>query len=231
MGFLADIQAVKNLAKIKKGGEANFSISQITCLITNMPDAQKNLTKDEFEQVYALYKELRKCTTKMKLDMEGYLDTALKIIRRFDNIAPYEKYSGGNELEFSFLMEDIKKDEEERRKAIEEMRKEAHRKENQEYINYLVESSYGQLDIKDAEGFADVMYYYQQSGKDGALRQFDVLVNEIRQRNTPVKAMMKVSWLTGVLCPNGVLTNEESTALSKKYGEILTEAVVQSMRK
>ena len=35
------------------------------------------------------------------------LDTAVKIIKSFDEIAPYEKYSGGSEIEFSFLMEDI----------------------------------------------------------------------------------------------------------------------------
>ena len=40
--------------------------------------------------------------------MDLYLDTAVKIIKQFDEIAPYEKYSGGNEIEFSFLMAEIR---------------------------------------------------------------------------------------------------------------------------
>lgn len=32
----------------------------------------------------------------------------IKIIKKFDAIAPYEKYSGGNEIEFSFMMDDIR---------------------------------------------------------------------------------------------------------------------------
>lgn len=108
MGLFSDIKAAKDVQKLKQGGNANLSISQVVNLITNMPDAQKNLSKGEFEQVYSLYKQMRKCSTKIPVDLEGYFDMALKIIQRFDSIAPYEKYSGGNEIEFSFLMEKIR---------------------------------------------------------------------------------------------------------------------------
>lgn len=108
MGFIADIKAMKYVTRIKNGGKAKLSISQITCLITNMTDAQKSLSHSEFESVYALYKELRKCNTKIEMDKYGYIDTAVKIIKKFDEIAPYEKYSGGNEFEFSFMMDDIR---------------------------------------------------------------------------------------------------------------------------
>lgn len=110
MGFFADIKAIKDVQLIKAGGTARLSISQITTLITNMPDARKRLSKEEFESVYALFKELRKCNTKIEMDMFGYLETAKKIILRFDAIAPYEKYGGGNELEYSFMMEDVREE-------------------------------------------------------------------------------------------------------------------------
>ena len=45
----------------------------------------------------------------MQIDIDGYYDTAIQIIKRFDAIAPYEKYSGGNELEYSFMMEELRK--------------------------------------------------------------------------------------------------------------------------
>lgn len=117
MGLFADIKAVGAVQKIKNGATALLTISQITGLLINLPDAEKNLSKEEFNRIYALFKEMRKCNTKMQMNIDLYLDTAVKIIKEFDKIAPYEKYSGGNEIEFSFLMADI------RGKNYEEIRK------------------------------------------------------------------------------------------------------------
>lgn len=104
------MEAMLSARRIKSGGTEKLSIAQITNLIINIPDSQKNLSKEKFEEVYNLYHELQKCKTKLPLDYQGYLKTAIDIIRRFDKIAPYERYSGGNELEFSFLMNDIRND-------------------------------------------------------------------------------------------------------------------------
>lgn len=108
MGIFADIRGMAALQKIKSGGIAKLSISQITGMIVNMPDARKKLSTEEFSAVYKLYKSLRTCNTKIEMDMPEYIRTAVDIIKRFDEYAPYEKYSGGNELEFSFLMDDIR---------------------------------------------------------------------------------------------------------------------------
>ena len=108
MGLINDFIAIGQAQKIKNGQVANLSISQITGLITNMSDARRNLSEKDFKQVYNLYKQFKKCNNKMKMDLNGYYETATYIIKKFDAIAPYEKYSGGNELEFSFLMEEIR---------------------------------------------------------------------------------------------------------------------------
>lgn len=108
MGLFSDIRAVGAVQKIKKGGTAKLTISQITGLLINLPDAERNLSKKEFEEIYALFKEMKTCNTSMQMNIELFMDTAVKIIKRFDRVAPYEKYSGGNEIEFSFLMEDIR---------------------------------------------------------------------------------------------------------------------------
>lgn len=108
MGIISGIQAISGVQKIKNGGMAKLSISQVTSLIINLPDAQKNLSKEEYNRVYSLFSQMEKCTTKMLMNMDLYLDTVVKIIKKFDKIAPYEKYSGGNEIEFSFLMADIR---------------------------------------------------------------------------------------------------------------------------
>lgn len=108
MGIFSDIKGMAALQKIKSGRTAKLSISQITGMIVNMPDAQNKLSTEEFNAVYGLYKSLRTCNTKIEMDMSEYIRTAVDIIKRFDKYAPYEKYSGGNELEFSFLMDDIR---------------------------------------------------------------------------------------------------------------------------
>jgi hypothetical protein len=107
MGIISDFKALAAVQEIKAGGKAKLSISQITCLLVNMLAANKNLTPAELREVYALYKELRKCKEKLVLDYHGYVDTAVTIMKKFDKIAPYEKYSGGNEQEFASAMQDI----------------------------------------------------------------------------------------------------------------------------
>jgi hypothetical protein len=108
MGLISGIQAITAVQKIKQGGTAKLSIAQIAELIINLPDAQKNTTKDQFDKIYDLYREHQKCKTKLPHNYETYVATAIKIIKLFDAIAPYEKYSGGNELEFSYFMNEIR---------------------------------------------------------------------------------------------------------------------------
>lgn len=146
MGIFADVIGMKNLQKIKTGAIAKLSISQITCLITNMPDAQKKLSNEDFQKVYSLYTELRKCTTKIPMDLNTYTDTALKIIKKFDEIAPYEKFSGGNELEYSFLMQDIRNED---RQNI--MEGNSFDTEDYEYIKNILDESHGLLNENDAK--------------------------------------------------------------------------------
>ena len=110
MGLISGIQAVSAIQKIKRGQEAKLSIAQITELIINLQDARHNTTDEEFSRIYTLYCQHQKCKTKSIYNYESYVYTAINIIKRFDIIAPYEKYSGGNELEFSYFMEEIRKE-------------------------------------------------------------------------------------------------------------------------
>lgn len=109
MGLFSDAKAVLDVQKLKKGGTANISISQITNLIVNMTDAQKNLNQQDFASVYSMYLALRKCKSKMRLDMDRYYETASKIIFIFDNLAPYSYYSGGNCIETEFMLQEVRK--------------------------------------------------------------------------------------------------------------------------
>ena len=110
MGIISGIKAMSAVQKIKSGGAAKLTIAQITELIINLQDARKNTTDEQFKEIYTLYCAHQKCKTKMMMDYENYVMTAISIIKRFDAIAPYEKYSGGNELEFSYLMDEIRQE-------------------------------------------------------------------------------------------------------------------------
>lgn len=231
MGLLRDVRAMNDVQKIKKGGTAKLSISQITCLITNMPDAHKNLSSEEFNKVYELYKQMRKCNTKLLLDVNGYLDTAEKIIREFDKIAPYEKYSGGNEIEFSFLMEDIREaPNEENSPSAQRCAEIIFDDEDRKYIKYIVEQAHGQVTIDDAQSIMKVLYCFHENGKTEALKKFDMLANKIIKENPPVNALTKISFLSGLLYPNGVLSKEESDNLSKKYSNPLMDLLCNSFK-
>lgn len=100
---MSDLQRIKRF-----GGYAKLSVSQIVNLIVNMSDAQRNLPPEQFKLVYAFYTLCRQSKSKVKMDFDGYLDTASKIILRFDEIAPYEKYSGNGEVETQLMLEEIR---------------------------------------------------------------------------------------------------------------------------
>ena len=104
MGLISDTKAVGDVQKIMNGGTAKLSYSQICNLIINLPDASKNLSPQEFNAVYHLFRDIRKSTTKYTVDQEGYYRMAVEIIREFDRIAPYEAYSGASEFETRMLM-------------------------------------------------------------------------------------------------------------------------------
>lgn len=108
MGIFANLNAMKNVQKIRDGGTAYFTISAITNLIINLPDAQKSLDRATFDQVFDLYRKMNQCKTKIELDFEGYLSTAADILKEFDKIAPCEPYLGMETFEATMLMKQVR---------------------------------------------------------------------------------------------------------------------------
>lgn len=223
MGIINDFIAIGQAQKIKNGQVANLSISQITGLITNMSDARRNLSEKDFKQVYNLYKQFKKCNNKMKMDLNGYYETATYIIKKFDAIAPYEKYSGGNELEFSFLMEEIRNDSNKK-----DLCKDISKKEDLEYIDYILKNSMGMINKEDATDFMVVLHTYTDLGKEKALEEFDSVVNKIIKRSDPVMVISSVSYLLGILNSNQVINEEEMNCLGDKYEAIALDLMMKN---
>ena len=107
MGLFEGIRAAANIQKIKRGGVAKLSVSQIVNMIINLPDAKRKLPQEKYMEILGTYMGMRTSKVKIPMNMDMYCDITIKIIKEFDLIAPYEKYCGGGEFEYSLLMEDI----------------------------------------------------------------------------------------------------------------------------
>lgn len=56
-GLISGIAAMAALNRMKHGRKAKLSPAQITYMIVNLPDAQKNLSEEQFSAVYSQYKQ------------------------------------------------------------------------------------------------------------------------------------------------------------------------------
>ena len=220
MGLFSDILAISNVQKIKNGKTAKLSMSQITGLITNMTDARNNLNREDFQKVYKLFLELRKWTTKLELNYENYIEIAIDVIKKFDKIAPYEKYSGGNELEFSFFMKDIR-----------ESQNYEFDMEELNYIEYILTFLNNIIYVEDAEEFINVLRAYSQQGKTKAIDEFDFLAQKITERNDIAKSTAKVSFLLGVLNANNIIDENEMSIMKKQFIQEMQEQLMRDAQK
>lgn len=215
MGLFSDLKAMNDLQQIKHGGVGKLSLSQITCFIVNMPDAKKNLSAKEYDSIYGLYKKLRKCTTKMAMDMKGYTDTAVEITKMFDKIAPYEKYSGANEIEISFMMNEIRSEAEESIPA--EM---IFDDEDKKYMKYLMDGSSGILDRQGAEKLLMILKCNYDNGKTKALELLDRMALKMIEAEDLNTLAFKLPFMTETLVKNGVISKEEAITLNNKYNDL-----------
>ena len=206
MGIISGFRAISKLKKIQAGGKESLSIADITNLIINLPDASKNLSKDEYEAVYALFCALAKCRSNMVLDIAGYYEEAATVIGIFNQIAPYEKYSGMDKTEAVFFMNGIKPILEEiqpkseallnsikainpkieqyfllQKKSVEDLLKQIvdtyDTKEAEEYINYLFDNSHF-LKREHIKAFYGILIVNHLHGKAKALELLDKLFME-----------------------------------------------------
>lgn len=201
MGFISDIIAISSIQKIKRGGVAKLSISQITGLLINLQEAGAKLSQEQSRQVYALFKKLRSCNTKMRMDLDGYMQQATEIIMRFDAIAPYEKYSGGNEIEYSFLMDDLRK---QRREGYDKLCR-----EQEDYAKEILQNTGLPIEPEDAKILSGVIMTNSLFGKDVALKYFDKLVARMTKKYDSLNLSWIFSYFIAILLRNDVITQEE----------------------
>lgn len=216
MGFIADLKALGDIQKIKSGGKAKLSISQITGLIINLSDAKRNLEAQRYTEICLLFDKLRKCNTKIEMTYETYLLYAVDIIKRFDAIAPYEKYSGGNKTEFSFLMEEIRD---------KSKNNSCSNTEVNAYATSIVQQSNGLADLSDAIAFTEILLLYPKMGKEIVLDSFDDFIDGIIKKYGHLQALPTVSFFMGVLNANNIISNVELENMTHSFRQAILKAI------
>ena len=234
MFFFDDLKAISEVKKIKSGGVGNLSISQVANLIISLQDAQKNLNKDQYNEIQHIFQKMRECKTKYPMNSESYVLCCKKIILTFDKVAPYEKYCGGNEIEFSFLMQDIRKSGDEKNTIKDSIQDFLYDLVNEygvqvdaeKYIQYIIENAHNlvgmELPYNKAKMFEGILIAKSLYGSDMALLYFDWLVEHwIKYDATTLGTIDEirniVSFLCGVLVANKLVDKETSDAIRNKY--------------
>jgi hypothetical protein len=110
MGLFSGIKAIKAMMHLRNGGKDYLSIAQIVDMIINLYDASKNLSRQQYNDVYNMYMAHKQCKNKMLIDLDEYYNIASEIIQRFNAIAPYEKYCGVEETEALYILSQIQQE-------------------------------------------------------------------------------------------------------------------------
>ena len=256
MGLFSGIKAMRNWAKIKDGGKEKMSIADITTFIINLHDAERNLSDQQFKAAYALYKALRKCHTKMEMDLNGYYEQAAIIIGIFNQVAPYEKYSGMEKTEAIFFIDGIKplleelkprsvsllnsirssnpelnkyfpKEEQDIEEYLLELANKHRCKEMNEDIAEIMEKAPIGTTRDHAAMFEGILITYAFSGKRKALDVADKLFRKWIDNDKGIPmAQFQISYFCGILNVNKVLTDEEMNHFIKVYMDIFKSKLV-----
>lgn len=222
MGIFNDIIAVINIQKLKTGKIVPLSVSQIAGVLINLPDAQKKLSVEQFNEIYSLFKELRKCKDKKRMTLEGYYNTAINIIKKFNVIAPYENYSGGDIEEIALLMEEINA------KTFVNEENFSYTSEELKYANYIVSNSKGMVSDEEVKEFIKIIRSYMEEGKEKALERFDLLVESLINSGDLFKATTQMSFYLGILNSNEIISEIEMKNLINKYQQDIDKLLISN---
>lgn len=92
-----------NIFVLHCGGKVLLSRSKICDMIINLGDAKQNLSEEQFHAIKSIYDRCKKDHKVHFINYYDYLSISASIIKEFNKIAPYDKYSGGNP-QFTYIM-------------------------------------------------------------------------------------------------------------------------------
>ena len=221
MGLFSNFIGMINIQKIRNGGTAKLSLSQLSFLLINLQDAKRNLSSEKFNQIFRLFIKMKSYTTKYEMDYDEYLEAAIAVIKKFDAIAPYEKYCGGLEIECSFFMDELRKESQSFDPSINTTNQEV-----EEYSKLLSEQSNGIIPLNLAKEFSKILFYNSLDNKEKILKDFDLLCADIVNEYGAIPSVKLISFLIGVLNANDIITKSECNDMRDKFVADISKKII-----
>lgn len=92
--MLQTIKAIKDIQRIRKGGTAFLSRSQIVNINFNIAKAKENLSTEQFYDFQQLFNHYKSDNQKEEMNLTKYMMVCQELIDNFEKIAPYDTLLG-----------------------------------------------------------------------------------------------------------------------------------------
>ncbi len=228
--FLDNIIAIRNVQKIKNGGTAKLSLSQIVNLNINLVEAKRKLTPQEYSRVYSLYETYNHHTAKHYMNHSEYLRTTIDLLSEFDRLAPYEKYSGNAE-NTKLLLSALRSKRQQTSNNIPLKLVTTYKQSGkiaEDYLNTMLTHAHNngiQLDFLKAQQIIGIIFAYETEGQLRAKYYLDLLLKDWvkNSRKEDIRSLpVNISFFLEVLNSNGIISTIEVSPLCNLYiGDLL----------
>ncbi len=106
--MFAGASAATSMMMLQKGEKAKFNNATICILVIDMYYAKKNLSKEDYKRMKKIYAEVQKEKDKELVDYDGFVQKAVEVVKRFEEVAPYEKYCGDEPDAYGPILEALR---------------------------------------------------------------------------------------------------------------------------
>ncbi len=108
MRLFTGISALKKVNSLRMGKPVYMSKAEIVMITINLSDAYKNLPIDKYNTIRAMFGLAQRNRTKMHIScLDDYYDIVRQLALTFNDVAPFELYSGLSKNECDLLLKDF----------------------------------------------------------------------------------------------------------------------------
>jgi len=93
---LSNLRNYYSVYKLRNGKTAHLSIADVVKMLIHIPSAKRNLSSQTYTQVYQVYRGFTHAIERKEITFYDFQILSWKIIAKFNDIAPFEKYAAKN---------------------------------------------------------------------------------------------------------------------------------------
>ncbi len=198
-------RAVFAIQRIRNGDTAELSMAQLAFLNTNMADAYHRLPEEQFYRVYSLFRELLADQQTVRMNHRIYLDALVRTVKRFDGIAPYEKYCGRDEAGMKAFLDQV-------------LRPGKNTSGGDDYLRYL-KQYFPESSREELELFLAVLDMESGKNRQAVIETFETLPDR-PDIFEAVRTRFTDAFFSGQTGSNFSLTGAELEALAEKHAQM-----------